>query len=46
VTKAQWTPATISSGVPVPLTGNAADAAREAWRHLRGCTDLSGHPPG
>lgn len=35
-----WAPAVISNGVPVPLSGSAAEAARKRWVSLRGCTNL------
>jgi poly-gamma-glutamate synthesis protein (capsule biosynthesis protein) len=41
-----WVPALIQpSGVPEPLAGPEADAARESWRQLRGCAGLAGEPP-
>jgi poly-gamma-glutamate synthesis protein (capsule biosynthesis protein) len=40
VTKAVWTPAVIESGVPIPLHGAAATAARRSWLALRSCTGL------
>jgi poly-gamma-glutamate capsule biosynthesis protein CapA/YwtB (metallophosphatase superfamily) len=46
VTDANWTPAMIAAGVPRPLTGDAADAARQSWAALRGCTDLTATPAG
>ena len=36
-----WTPAVISSGVPRPLDGAAADAAGASWQGLRDCTGLA-----
>ena len=36
----RWAPAVISGGVPHPLSGSAATAARQRWAALRGCTDL------
>lgn len=36
-----WAPAVISNGVPRPLSGSAADAARREWNRLRGCTGLA-----
>jgi len=44
VTGARWTPAVISGGVPVPLTGAAARQALASWQALRGCTGLSARP--
>ncbi len=44
VLEAKWTPATISGGVPRVLTGSAAEEAREEWKDLRECTDLSATP--
>ncbi len=40
VTGVRWTPATISGGVPLPLSGAAARQALASWRALRGCTGL------
>jgi poly-gamma-glutamate synthesis protein (capsule biosynthesis protein) len=36
----EWTPARLSNGVPVPLTGDEATSAVGQWQALRGCTDL------
>ncbi|HVD16178.1 MAG TPA: CapA family protein [Actinomycetota bacterium] len=44
VTGVRWTPAVISGGVPVPLTGSGAERAAAAWRALRGCTGLAANP--
>jgi poly-gamma-glutamate capsule biosynthesis protein CapA/YwtB (metallophosphatase superfamily) len=44
VTKSQWVPATISGGIPIPLTGSAADQAVASWKALRGCTGLAAAP--
>jgi len=44
VTKAQWVPAVISGGIPVPLAGAAAERAVAAWQALRGCTGLAARP--
>ena len=44
VSAAQWRPAQIRSGLPVPLEGAAADAAVQAKAALRPCTDLSETP--
>jgi poly-gamma-glutamate synthesis protein (capsule biosynthesis protein) len=41
-----WVPAFIEpSGVPAPLTGEAAEDARDSWRALRDCADLAADPP-
>ena len=41
-----WAPARIppSGGVPEPLDGPGARAAREQWNDLRGCARLAGEP--
>ena len=44
VTKASWTPAVISGGIPVPLVGSGADEAVATWNHLRDCTGLAARP--
>lgn len=44
VRSADWTPATITSGVPHRRTGAGARRARQAWTDLRQCTDLSPTP--
>jgi poly-gamma-glutamate capsule biosynthesis protein CapA/YwtB (metallophosphatase superfamily) len=44
VTGVRWTPAAISGGVPIPLSGAEAVRAEAAWRSLRGCTGLSAAP--
>jgi poly-gamma-glutamate capsule biosynthesis protein CapA/YwtB (metallophosphatase superfamily) len=44
VTKARWSPALIEDGLPVPLTGEDAEAGQEQWQSLRQCTGLSAHP--
>ncbi|MQY05515.1 hypothetical protein ACRB68_35910 [Actinomadura sp. RB68] len=44
VTKADWAPAVITEGVPVPLTGEAAQQARTQWEGLRGCADVKATP--
>jgi poly-gamma-glutamate synthesis protein (capsule biosynthesis protein) len=41
VLQARWRPAVISAGVPHPLSGDAAEAARRSWQALRGCTGLA-----
>nr|WP_322766583.1 CapA family protein [Frankia sp. Cr1] len=45
VTAAEWMPARIAGGVPVPLAGAQASAARSAWDQLRTCADLAAEPP-
>jgi poly-gamma-glutamate capsule biosynthesis protein CapA/YwtB (metallophosphatase superfamily) len=37
----EWRPAVINGGVPRPLSGTAADAARAQWQSRRSCTDLA-----
>ena len=44
ITASRWVPATISSGIPIPLTGSAATSAVSSWQSLRGCTGLSAKP--
>ncbi|GGK99016.1 capsular polysaccharide biosynthesis protein [Sphaerisporangium melleum] len=44
VLKDQWTPARITGGVPVPLTGAARTQAVTGWTALRGCAGLSARP--
>jgi poly-gamma-glutamate capsule biosynthesis protein CapA/YwtB (metallophosphatase superfamily) len=44
VTRAEWVPAVISGGIPLPLEGAAADQAVAAWRSLRACTGLAARP--
>jgi len=44
VTGVRWTPALISGGVPVPLSGAAARQALASWQALRACTGLSARP--
>ncbi len=41
VSAARWVPATIRSGVPVPLSGDDADEAVQHKESLRSCTDLA-----
>ncbi|MBB2899456.1 poly-gamma-glutamate synthesis protein (capsule biosynthesis protein) [Kineococcus radiotolerans] len=41
---ARWQPAAIRSGVPVPLTGAAAEGAVAEKDALRSCTDLGARP--
>jgi poly-gamma-glutamate capsule biosynthesis protein CapA/YwtB (metallophosphatase superfamily) len=41
-----WRPALIEDGLPIPDSGSAATAARQRWRGLRSCTDLSATPTG
>jgi poly-gamma-glutamate capsule biosynthesis protein CapA/YwtB (metallophosphatase superfamily) len=44
VTEAQWVPAVISGGIPLPLQGAAAEQAVAAWQALRACTGLAARP--
>jgi poly-gamma-glutamate synthesis protein (capsule biosynthesis protein) len=44
VIHADWTPARIAGGVPVPLHGTSADEAVQGWNSLRGCTGLTARP--
>jgi poly-gamma-glutamate synthesis protein (capsule biosynthesis protein) len=44
VTAVRWTPGTISGGLPIPLTGEAAAQAAARWRSLRACSGLSATP--
>ncbi len=44
VTRARWTPAVISGGIPIPLSGAAAERAVASWNALRGCTGLAAVP--
>jgi poly-gamma-glutamate synthesis protein (capsule biosynthesis protein) len=44
VTKAEWVPALISGGIPLPLEGAAAEQAVAAWQALRACTGLAAKP--
>jgi hypothetical protein len=44
VTHPRWTPGTISGGLPIPLTADAAAQAVDRWRSLRGCAGLSAEP--
>ena len=37
----RWRPARISGGIPYPLRGSEAAAARRQWRSLRSCTALA-----
>lgn len=39
-----WRPAEISAGLPAPLHGAGAAQARQRWRSLRSCTDLTATP--
>jgi poly-gamma-glutamate capsule biosynthesis protein CapA/YwtB (metallophosphatase superfamily) len=41
VRSAQWLPAQIHGGVPIPLTGAAAAEGVSEWDNLRACTGLS-----
>jgi poly-gamma-glutamate capsule biosynthesis protein CapA/YwtB (metallophosphatase superfamily) len=44
VSRAQWVPAVISGGVPLPLEGAAAERAIAALQALRACTGLAAKP--
>lgn len=44
VTRATWSPAVITNGLPRPLTGTAATAAVKRWNGLRKCTGLRAVP--
>ena len=44
ITASRWVPATISGGIPIPLTGAAATNAASSWQSLRRCTGLSAKP--
>jgi hypothetical protein len=44
VTKAEWVPAVISGGIPLPLEGAAAERAVAHWQALRACTGLAAKP--
>jgi hypothetical protein len=44
VTKANWSPALIEDGLPVPLHGDDAAAGRQQWLSLRSCSGLASHP--
>ena len=44
ITSAVFRPATIVSGLPQPLTGQAATAAVQSWNSARSCTNLSAIP--
>jgi Bacterial capsule synthesis protein PGA_cap len=44
ITDSRWVPATISGGIPIPLTGAAATRAVSSWQSLRRCTGLSAKP--
>jgi len=37
----EWVPARLRDGVPTPLDGAEADAARAEWEDRRGCTELT-----
>jgi poly-gamma-glutamate synthesis protein (capsule biosynthesis protein) len=45
VRDAQWLPATVQGGVPVPVPASRAAAAVHMWDSLRACTSLSATPP-
>ncbi|WP_433228229.1 CapA family protein [Actinomadura formosensis] len=44
VTKDKWSPALISGGLPIPMTGAAAQTEVKRWNGLRSCTGLSARP--
>ena len=44
ITASRWVPATISGGIPIPLTGATATNAVSSWQSLRRCTGLSAKP--
>jgi poly-gamma-glutamate synthesis protein (capsule biosynthesis protein) len=44
ITASRWVPATISGGIPIPLTGAAATNALSSWQSLRRCTGLTAKP--
>ncbi|MEV6983758.1 CapA family protein [Sphaerisporangium sp. NPDC051017] len=44
VLKDQWTPARISGGIPIPLTGDAKQQAVTSWEALRDCAGLDPRP--
>jgi Bacterial capsule synthesis protein PGA_cap len=44
ITGAEWRPATISAGLPQPLSGSAATSAIQSWNAARGCTNLTSTP--
>ncbi|REE97554.1 CapA family protein [Thermomonospora umbrina] len=44
VSRADWTPALITDGIPQPLTGAAAQQARTAWEGLRSCSNVTARP--
>ncbi|HUE06529.1 MAG TPA: CapA family protein [Acidimicrobiales bacterium] len=44
ITGAVWRPATIVSGLPQPLSGQAATSAIGSWNSARSCTNLSAKP--
>ncbi|MFC4589051.1 CapA family protein [Sphaerisporangium corydalis] len=44
VLKDQWTPARISGGIPIPVTGAAGQQAVANWKALRGCAGLRARP--
>jgi poly-gamma-glutamate capsule biosynthesis protein CapA/YwtB (metallophosphatase superfamily) len=46
VTADKWKPATISAGLPRPLSGAAETAARQKWAGLRDCAGLAAKPAG
>ncbi|ACZ00319.1 CapA family protein [Thermomonospora curvata] len=44
VTKAVWTPAFITGGIPQPLSGTEAQQAIARWEGLRSCADVTASP--
>lgn len=44
VSRAKWTPAVLSGGIPQVLEGAQAKSARAEWKSLRSCTDLTEEP--
>ncbi|XVQ10830.1 CapA family protein [Spirillospora sp. CA-255316] len=44
VAKADWAPAVITGGIPRPLSGAEAQAARTRWESLRTCADVRPGP--
>ncbi|HEX2313446.1 MAG TPA: CapA family protein [Thermomonospora sp.] len=43
-TRADWTPALVTGGIPQPLTGTAAQQARANWEALRSCANVTARP--
>ena len=46
VTEPRWVPGQVVDGLPTPLAGAAAAAARRRWLALRGCSGLAAKPAG